>query len=239
MRSRLICPLMALWARGSILKHGFSEVSLHYKLLGPGKIHRSPCAPRGPLGTLVHPPASLSCPPSLLPSPPSCTSLALPRLRFPRALPLPGCPALWLGGPHPPRRSRGWPLHSPSHTQGLRAPLKPSCTPTVPALSSPRPSAHRGGCSPAGLGVLPARSARAPGTGWALAAGRVHSWRAGSVHVRGAGQQCFIAAAHSCLASAPSWHQTAATRPPSSWPGTHLVCTRSRECDIFLFKKNQ
>ena len=57
------------------------------------------------------------------------------------------------------------------------------------------------------------------------------------MHVRGAGQQCFIAAAHSCLASVPSWHQTAATRPPSSWPGTHLVCTRSRECDIFLFKK--
>ena len=130
---------MALWARGSILKHGFSEVSPRYKLLGPGKIHRSPCAPRGPLGTLVHPPASLSCPLPLLPSPPSCTSLALPRLRFPRALPLPGCPALWLGGPHPPRRSRGRPLHSPSHMQGLRAPLKPSCTPTVPALSSPRP----------------------------------------------------------------------------------------------------
>lgn len=57
------------------------------------------------------------------------------------------------------------------------------------------------------------------------------------MQARGAGQQSFIAAARSCLASAPSWHQTAATRPPSSWPGAHLVSTRSRECDIFLLKK--
>ena len=73
---------------------------------------------------------------------PSRTSPALPRLRFPRALPPPGCAAL-------PCSLAGWPPHStslqgmapalPQPHAGTVGPLKPSHTPTVPALSSLRP----------------------------------------------------------------------------------------------------
>lgn len=178
MRSRLIRPLMAFWARGST---GFSEVSPRYKLPGLGEIHRSPCVPPDTSGDPRPPPAS----PSVLR--PRCTLLvpAPCRLSATCVSRVPAhcqtallCPDLWLGGPHPPRHSTGWPPAPPQPHAGTIGPVRAQPCGDHPGTPISTALSPAGRPHPAGLGALPARSTREPGTGWALAAGRVRSWRA-------------------------------------------------------------